>query len=534
MSQRLHRLLLLVVAGLSLFWVSRFFDRGMGVIDEGFVAALSMRIVNGELPYRDFFTLLIPGVFLLHAGLYEVFGPTLWIGRCVLLLIATGIPVLVYLIARKRLSPWGSAAAAGLSLIWGPHALEHINHANYNWLASFFGLVALWLTGRWVQTPQSASHFNTPLFSIGLALGLSILFKQTIGGYAFIAIAFFILWFQAGWSRWRAWAWMSAGALVVQMPVLVWLGWHGVLGEMFRHILIIPLSDFSKGGAHPYPAMWPVWPGFPAVNLDVSTTFLALMPWCYGAVALWWLLDLLRTRNQRDTGGSDSPHQRAQEALIVLYSGFAFLGNFPRADYGHLLYNMSAGYVVLMVLASRLHSLLSALAGAKVALGAMVLLGLMLVRPMVEHGIRMPLWTLGARDTAWPHPRAGIKTSAHDAQVFTQVVSEMERIKKTGASIFVLPNAPLLSFLADVPNPTRYDVLMPGNYEPGTMQELQTLLAQGRVEWIVWRHRPMDNLVLADYEPEFAAFLKRTYQSVQRIDDYEFLTLRATPPSAPP
>ena len=83
MNQRLDRNLLLAVAGISLYWVSRFFDRGMGVIDEGFVAALSMRIVNGELPYKDFFTLLIPGVFLLHAGLYEVFGPSLWIGRCV-------------------------------------------------------------------------------------------------------------------------------------------------------------------------------------------------------------------------------------------------------------------------------------------------------------------------------------------------------------------------------------------------------------------------------------------------------------------
>ncbi len=530
MNLRLDRFLLTAVATISLYWVSRFFDRGMGVIDEGFVAALSMRILNGELPYKDFFTLLIPGVFLLHAGLYEVFGPTLWIGRCVLLLVATGIPVLVYLIARQRLSPWASAAAAALSLIWGPHALEHINHANYNWLASFFALVGLWLTGRWVQTPVPASWFSARLFCIGLALGLSILFKQTIGGYAFIAIALFILFFQAGWGRWRAWACMSAGAFVVQVPVLVWLGWHGALPAMFRHILIIPLSDFSKGGAHPYPDMWPVWPGFPAVNLDVSTTFLALMPWCYAAVALWWLVDFVRARLNRNADNPGAQRARAQEALVLLYSGFAFLGNFPRADYGHLLYNMSAGYIVLTVLFSRLHALLNRAAGAKVALGGMVLLALFLARPLVEQGIRTPLWTLGARDTAWPHPRAGVKTSAHDAQVFTQVVGEMERIKKTGARIFVLPCAPLLSFLADVPNPTRYDVLMPGNYEPGTMQELQTLLGQGHIEWIVWRHRPMDNLVLADYEPEFAAFLVRTYQSVQRIDDYEFLKLRPAPP----
>jgi hypothetical protein len=532
MKRRLDQYVLIAVAGISLFWVSRFFDRGMGVIDEGFVAALSMRILHGELPYTDFFTLLIPGVFLLHAGLYEVFGPSLWIGRCVLLVVATGIPVLVYLIARYRLSPWASAAAAGLSLIWGPHALEHINHANYNWLASFFALVALWLTNRWIQAPGAhhAGGFDARLFCVGLALGLAVLFKQTIGGYAFIAIALFMLWFQTGWGRLRAWVWMSVGTFAVQLPVVAWLGWHGALPAMFRHILLIPLSDFSKGGGHPYPSMWPVWPGFPALNLEVSTTFLALMPWCYAFAAVWWLIDFWRTR----CGGSPTNHniqrQQAHEALILLYSGFAFLGNFPRADYGHLLYNMSAGYIVLMVLIIRFHALLNRVAGNKVALIGMALLGLAMVRPLVEQGIRTPLWTLGVRDTAWPHPRAGVKTSAQDARVFTQVVGEMERIKKTGARIFVLPNAPLLSFLADVPNPTRYDVLMPGNYEPGTMQELQALLGKGHIEWIVWRHRPMDNLVLADYEPEFVAFLTRRYQSVQRIDDYEFLKLRATPP----
>lgn len=533
MSSRFDRFVLLLVACVSLYWVSRFYDRGMGVIDEGFVATLSMRIVNGELPYRDFFTLLIPGVFLLHAGLYELFGPSLWIGRCVLLVVATGIPVLVYLVARHRLHPLPSALAAALSLIWGPHALEHINHANYNWLASFCGLMALWLTSRWVnaRTRDSERPCNGLLFCIGLALGFSIFFKQTIGGYAFIAIALFVLFFGRGGNRWRTWALMSSGALLVHLPVLAWMAWHGALPDMLRHILLIPLSDFSKGGAHPYPSMWPIWPGFPAVDLEVSTTFLAWMPWCYAIVALWWFIDFLRARAITNPEHQD---KHAQEALILLYSGFAFLGNFPRADYGHLLYNMSAGFIVLMVLVSRLHDFLNRIGGRKAALTGMVLMALVLARPLVEYGIRIPLWTLGMRDTVWNHPRAGVKTSARDAKVFTEVVAEMERIQKTGARIFVLPNAPLLSFLANVPNPTRYDVLMPGNYERDTMQELKNLLQKGGIEWIVWRHRPMDNLVLADYEPEFAAFLNRTYQSVRRVDDYEFLTLRTPPSSVPP
>ncbi|XVJ68842.1 MAG: hypothetical protein HEQ39_03700 [Rhizobacter sp.] len=535
MNQRLDRFLLTAVAGISLYWVSRFFDRGLSVVDEGFIASLSMRVLGGELPYRDFFTLITPGVFLLHAGLYDLFGPSLLVGRYVLLGIASTVPVLIYAIARRRLHPLPSLAAAALSLIWGPSALENINHANYNWLSHFFALIGLWLASIGIdlsiRTPSATTkkRLMGTAFLTGLSLGLAVLFKQNIGGYAFIALFVFFCWFEKGQQRLYVLAAICAGTFLANFPVLIWMGWNDSLEAMYRHILQIPMSDFAKDAALPYPDLWPVWPGFPHVNLQVSTVFLALIPFTYLALGLLWFKDRLNARARVPT--TDQQRAAAFDALIVLYSGFAFLGNFPRPDYGHLVFNMSAGFITMMVLASRVHFFSETHFGRTAATVVMAFAALVLARPLFEQGIRNTLWTLGVRESLLNSPRAGIKVSVTAANALNEVLLKLQHIKASGEEVFITPHAPLLFFLADIPNPTRYEVLMLGNYESGTMQEVMDLLEKKRVAWVVVRNWPSDDQLMSDYAPEFTNFIHRNYQSVLKIETYEFFSLRPDQPS---
>lgn len=537
MSSRFDRFVLLVVACVSLYWVSRFYDRGISIVDEGFIASLAMRILNGDVPYRDFFTLITPGVLLLHAGLYELFGPSLLVGRYVLLVIATGIPILIYLVARHRLNPAASLAAACLSLIWGPAALENINHANYNWVSHFFGLLALWQSSIAVSTSTSiaepAVEKNRSIWRflfIGISLGLAIFSKQTIGGYAFIAISLFFCWHEKGAWRFKALAAVCSGAFLVNLPLLLWLVWNDSLLAMWRHILLIPMSDFSREAALPYPSLWPLWPNFPRVDLQVSIVFLALIPFAHLVVTGLWVAQRIRDFGGEKSPSSDTRRLSAQEALIILYSGFAFLGNFPRPDYGHLIFNMSAGFITLMILASRIHANIQHHWGRFPAWVAMLVLATLLFRPLFEQGIRNTLWTVGTRDSVLDTPRAGIKVSATAANIVNDVLAQLQRIKASGEEVFITPHAPLLFFLADVRNPTRYEVLMAGNYERGTMQEVIELLKKKRVGWVVLRHWPADNLMMSDYAPEFTAFINQTYESTLRVETYEFFRLRSTKP----
>lgn len=539
MNKLLDRFGVWIVVVFSTYWVGRFYDRGIGVVDEGFIAALSLRVLQGEVPYQDFFTLLMPGAFLLHAGLYGLFGPSLWIGRCVLLLIGIAIPVLVYLIGRHRLAALPSLVAAMLSLLWGPTAWEYLNHANYNWLAHVLGLLALWTCCRWIaqdSVEPSASEKKKSVqqhwLGVGVALGLSILFKQTIGAYAFFAISIFLLAYTRGSTRLQASLCLGLGMCLIHLPVLIWLWVEGALSSMLEHILIIPLTEFAKTAAVPYPALWPLWPQFPSVDHQAGTQFLALIPLSYPLVAAWCLVERWRERRAA-TDTTKATHHRTFEALILMYSAFMFLGNFPRADFGHLLYNMSMGYVVFVLLIERLYKAAIHGLGHGWALLGLLCLVLLLARPAVEYPTRLTLWTLGVRTTPVDNARAGVKASAHEAKTLAEVLAQVAQIKARGEEIFVLPNAPMLFFLGDMRNPTRYDVLMQGNYAPGTMQEVMNLLNERQIPWVVLHHQPVDEQTLEDYAPEFVAFLKAHYQSTSRTGDYEFFSRQSrltTPP----
>src|ERR1017187_7699978 len=49
--------------------------------DEGIYLASAMRMLRGELPYRDFFYYLPPGTPLIEASVLRLFGEKLWAAR---------------------------------------------------------------------------------------------------------------------------------------------------------------------------------------------------------------------------------------------------------------------------------------------------------------------------------------------------------------------------------------------------------------------------------------------------------------------
>ena len=113
MRRRLERICttLLLVIG-AWYWL-QYFNRNSNLLDEGSTAAQALRIVNGELIYRDFFTVVTPGSYYTVAWLFEIFGATLMVLRWTALATGLGILLITLTIAR-RVMVWPFAAAAGL------------------------------------------------------------------------------------------------------------------------------------------------------------------------------------------------------------------------------------------------------------------------------------------------------------------------------------------------------------------------------------------------------------------------------------
>ena len=95
------------------------------------------RIVDGQLPYRDFYANYGPGQYFLIGGLDWLFGPSLLTWRILRVLLDAGVAVLAYALVRRdapeplALGAWLAVAAA--------MAFPSIPHPNPTALALAFG-----------------------------------------------------------------------------------------------------------------------------------------------------------------------------------------------------------------------------------------------------------------------------------------------------------------------------------------------------------------------------------------------------------
>jgi len=70
-------------------------------MDEGIVLQGGIRILHGQVPYRDFFSFYTPLSYYVAAAAFRVFGETLVGARVVLLIYSALMSLIVYLLARR-------------------------------------------------------------------------------------------------------------------------------------------------------------------------------------------------------------------------------------------------------------------------------------------------------------------------------------------------------------------------------------------------------------------------------------------------
>lgn len=88
---------------------------GIGIFDEGFIAAGALSILRGDLPLRDFFVIYGPGPYYLSAVLYGLFGESLLVTRLAHVALLAAMAV-VLVLSSARLAG-GRPAQAVLPLL---------------------------------------------------------------------------------------------------------------------------------------------------------------------------------------------------------------------------------------------------------------------------------------------------------------------------------------------------------------------------------------------------------------------------------
>ena len=564
---------------LTLFHLGRIYNRGLNLLDEGFVLHVAERVLQGQVPYRDFFTQLTPGAFLALAAVFSLTGPSVIVGRWVTVVIGLLITALLYLGGRRILSREAAALAALAFPVWGIG--QGWFYPNYSWFALAACMLALECTLRALSSWDRRRTALLWAAGAGLSCGVAAFCKQNMGLYTLVWLTGGVLVAAPGPWRGRLFPALAMGlaSLPVPLALVIWLARHGALADFYRDAVWIPMAVFPREMAAPYPPFWPPWPlpqDPPGQGLWAFRLICLLPPLLYGLAFAKLAVQRLSRRREPLPAASLRPgpaprsgaHPGARAGAEVVWLAFALAiwgTAFPRADFDHVQVALGPAFVLgAAVLESfgrgivrlriwrlwgapdvaaftvkprlgwewgeRLRLVLWRVDGvccrrglpqalACAILGAFLLSGLAHARAL-HMG---PTWTL--RTLSGIAPRgAGILLDHDDAAELRLLVQEVRRLSAPGESIASLPWNAGLYFLAERRNATRYDLFIPASVLPEDIPEIAASLDQARLI-VYWTARDsfINNTSLDDRTPELHQYIMSRYRAVAAINAYRLL-----------
>jgi hypothetical protein len=169
-----HLLVLGAVVAIAAVYVGARIGSGWVPADDGILSQGALRVLQGQLPHRDFAEIYTGGLGVIHALAFRVFGVNLMSLRlCAFLFFLASIPAVYYIALR-----FTSALAAGLitltAVAWSYPNYPAAMPSWYNLFFATFGAAALL---RYLDVRKARW-----LFVAGVCGGLSILIK-IIGAY---------------------------------------------------------------------------------------------------------------------------------------------------------------------------------------------------------------------------------------------------------------------------------------------------------------------------------------------------------------
>ncbi|MCE5313947.1 MAG: glycosyltransferase family 39 protein [Armatimonadota bacterium] len=237
-------LLIFVAASLRVGFM--LFDRGFTSYDDGVAAEGARLVLQGKVPYRDFWTMYSPGGHYVNALGLAVLGHRLIDVRLVGLLLGVVQSALLYAVVRRvSRNPYACVIAAVGYLAFIPIGVP------VYWFTA--GLGAVYCLLRFADGLKSGW-----CYLCGVFLGLTVLLRQDAGIYlSIVAVTLVYVIARASGRRGLTAAAKSAVSLAgVCGLMLAYLSMNGALSEMIRDTLYFPLFVFPKSRPLPYPLPW--------------------------------------------------------------------------------------------------------------------------------------------------------------------------------------------------------------------------------------------------------------------------------------
>jgi hypothetical protein len=179
-----YGLMLAITVGLSCLDVVATLNQRWFPWDEGTLGQAALRVLEGQLPHRDFVDTYTGGLAFFDAGVFWVFGTDLLWLRVAMLPFFVGFVIAFFYLATRFMPPIAAALTTVTMVVW---TVPNYPAAMPSWFNLFLATIGVAALARWLESDQ-----RRWLWVAGLAGGLSIVVK-IVGLYYVAGVALFLL-----------------------------------------------------------------------------------------------------------------------------------------------------------------------------------------------------------------------------------------------------------------------------------------------------------------------------------------------------
>ena len=330
-------------------------SRGISEYDEGIILFGSVRILSGDVPYRDFYANYGPAQFYIVAAFFKMFGTSVMVERMWDLLIRSSTILIIYLIIGNAWSRRTALFTAFAAVLW----LTVFGNYGYPiFPCLFFSLLSLYCI-----LPVLKGRREIPfLLASGACIGIVTLFRYDIGVLAAVGglftLGLFHLTQNYDVKRKRRALVRSAvtyvfGIMLVSIPVLLLLLSAVSLHDILLNLFYLPAATYVRFRSLPFPPVAGILSD--AINMNLGSlydliVYLPILGALVGGIAAF----------SSDAKGvctdADSVHERGlilhRRWILVQLSAFSalfFLKGFVRVSYTHMALSIVPALMIVCV-----------------------------------------------------------------------------------------------------------------------------------------------------------------------------------------
>jgi hypothetical protein len=386
-----------------------------------------------------------PLSFYTAAGIFKLCGTSLASLRGFGLSIFLLLPLLIYGVGRNFMGPVLSFAAAVPACFLGLPYCNFVPLAAWQGIAVslaavLFFLSAVFSTRQWLAFPAGVLS----------AASLFLRHDQALYTTASIAALPIALAFARGDSISRTtlkralFLWVAGIAIVLIPAILIWLK-IGALPEMFRQLILFPITTYRKTSSLPFPRF--------AVLRSIRETAVVLLFYLPPIVQAIASLYVVRSIISHGFG-----RREALLTFLVIWSALFYLQVIVRSDFTHLVLTLSPFFLLMAFGWSIAHEKMVNYRKINIALSA-VLACLIALLLWLLHSFALPDVTRANEPLALA--RGGVRIE--QAHLIADFIQRLQASVPPDRSILVLPYQPMFYFLCERRNPTRWNYLWPGD-----------------------------------------------------------------------